>query len=102
MLESPRNRSCPSVSCIARWNTRRHEAGLRNGNNPSTTNTSANAASSESQKSGEPKAGYFFGAAGAGAGWLPIRIALKKSLLGSSTITSALLRKLARNASSVR
>ena len=102
MLDSPRKRSCPSVIRIARSKTRRHEVGLTKGRIPSTTSISAQAASSESQKSAGPKAAYFFGEAGAAGVGGPMRIALKKSLFGSTTNTSALLRKLARNASKVR
>ena len=71
------------------------EAGLKKGSSPSSTSISAQAASSRSQALA-PTAGYFLaGAAAAGAGPEP-RIARKNSLLGSITITSPLLRKLAR------
>ena len=88
-------RICPSVMRIARSNTSRHFGGLMNGSSPSTTNISANAPTSKSHKSGEDGTAYFFFALTAGAA-PELRSAWKKSLLGSITITSDLLRKLAR------
>ncbi len=93
MLDRPRKRICPSDSLVACSNSRRHAAGLKKGSSPSSTSISAQAASSRSQTP-EPTADYFFAGA-AGAGELP-RMARKNSLLGSITITSPLLRKLAR------
>jgi hypothetical protein len=96
MLLKPRNRSCPSLSCVARSNTRRQLAGLKNGSKPSITNIIAIAPSTRSSTS-MPGAAYLraAGAADAPPDALP-RMALKKSLPGSTTITSDLLRKLAR------
>jgi hypothetical protein len=97
MLDRPMNLICPSLILVARSNTPRHIGGLTNGSRPSTTSISANAPSSSSAKPGVAKT-YFFAAAAAGAFEAPEepRIALKKSLPGSTTITSDLLRKLAR------
>jgi hypothetical protein len=78
---------------IARSKMPRQDAGLKKGNKPSATSISAAAPSSRSQKLASAK-GYFRSRFGA-ASPLP-RIAAKKSLAGSSTITSDLLRKLAR------
>lgn len=76
---------------VARSNTRRHAPGLRNGSRPSMTSISASAANRISPK-GVP--GYFFAAEGSAA---PApRMDLKNSLFASSTMTSDLLRKLAR------
>ena len=96
MLDKPMKRIWPSLIFVARSNTPRHIGGLRNGRRPSTTSISANAPSISSMKPGSAKA-YFF-AAGLGALCPPEepRIALKKSLPGSTTITSDLLRKLER------
>ena len=100
MLLRPMKRICPSLTCVARSKTRRHCAGLMKGNNPSITSISANAPNSRSARlAAEPKI-YFFartaGAAGiAGTADAP-RMAWKNSLLGSTTITSDLLLKLAR------
>ena len=96
MLDRPMNRICPSLIFVARSNTPRHFGGLRNGRNPSTTNINANAPSSSSTKPGSAKAYFFAGAIGALCEMDEPRIALKKSLLGSTTITSDLLRKLDR------
>ncbi len=97
MLLRPRKRSCPSLSCVARSNTRRQMAGLKNGSRPSITSIIAIAASTRSSTS-SPRLLYLRGADG--AAWAPPdalpRMALKKSLPGSTTITSLLLRKLAR------
>ena len=97
MLERPMNLICPSLIFVARSNTPRHIGGLRNGSRPSITSINANAPSSNSAKPGAAKA-YFFAAVAAGAFEAPEepRIALKKSLPGSTTITSDLLRKLDR------
>ena len=100
MLQSPMKRICPSLIFVARSNTPRHIDGLRNGRKPSTTSISANAPNISSVKPGAAKS-YFFAA---GAAWAAgtfdapeePRIALKKSLPGSTTITSDLLRKLDR------
>ena len=86
-------RSCPSLMRVARSNIRRQVLGLKNGSRPSATNISAKAPSRTSPTA--VGAGYFF-AAGAGAAPPLPRMARKKSLLGSSTITSLLVRKLAR------
>ena len=86
----------PSVMRIARWKTPRHFGGLMNGSNPSITSISANAPTTRSHRLGEDAAtAYFFFAAAAGTAPEP-RIDWKKSLLGSTTITSLLVRKLAR------
>lgn len=67
---------------------RRQPDGDRKGNNPSITNTSANA--SQNVLLSKP---YFL--AGGGSGTAPPRIALKNSEVdGSSTITSLFLAKL--------
>lgn len=93
MLARPMKRIWPSLICVARSNIRRHVAGLKNGNSPSTTSISAPAASSVSQK---PGTRYFFAVAWGGASGPPLRMALKNSLAGSTTIMSDLLRKLER------
>lgn len=92
MLDRPRKRIWPSLIRIARSKTPRHAGGLRKGSRPSMTNIRATALSATSQKP-TPANGYFRGAA-----WPeePLRIVLKKSVLGSITIRSLLLRKLAR------
>ena len=97
MLDKPMNRICPSLIFVARSNTPRHIGGLRNGSRPSITSINANAPSSSSVKPGAAKT-YFFAAGAAGEFEAPEepRIALKKSLPGSTTITSDLLRKLDR------
>ncbi len=103
MLLNPRKRICPSLIFIARSNTRRQDGGLMKGSSPSTTSISAQAPSSASQISTKAGAAAYFLAAPAPA--VPLeapRIALKKSLLGSMTITSDLLRKLERYASRLR
>ena len=98
MLDKAMKRICPSLSFIANSNMARHFVGLTNGSRPSTTSISANAPSSRSQRPGAAGAatGYFLGAAGAAAPGPPLRIDWKNSLLGSTTIRSDLLRKLAR------
>ena len=90
------NRICPSLIFVARSKTLRHIGGLRNGRKPSTTNINANAPSNNSTKPGAAKAYFFAGAIGALCPIDEPRIALKKSLPGSTTITSDLLRKLDR------
>jgi len=97
MLDRPMKRICPSLIFVARSKTLRHIGGLRKGKKPSITSISANAPSSSSVKPGAAKA-YFFAAGAIGAFDVldEPRIALKKSLPGSTTITSDLLRKLAR------
>jgi hypothetical protein len=89
-------RICPSLIFVARSNTPRHIGGLKNGKKPSTTSISANAPSNSSMKPGWAKAYFFAGATGAPWPMEEPRIALKKSLPGSTTITSDLLRKLDR------
>ena len=101
MLVKPRKRICPSLICIAFSNTRRQEPGLRKGRSPSATSINAQALSAMSQKPTSANAYFLAGAAGDVA--LPPRIALKNSLpVGSTTITSLLLRKLERYASRLR
>lgn len=104
MLERPMKRICPSLNFIACSNTARHRTGLINGNSPSTTSINAKAPSSSSQRPGADATDYLLEARGAGAPATgpPLRIDWKKSLLGSTTITSDLLRKLARYASRLR
>ena len=103
MLARPMKRICPSLICVARSNTARQRGGLRNGSRPSTTSISAKAPTRYSQNVAPVTAGYFFPAAGgAGLGVGAPRIALKNSLLGSTTITSERLRKVARYASRLR
>ncbi len=96
MLDRPKNRIWPSLIFVARSNTLRQVVGLKNGSSPSITNISANAPSSTSPT---PAVNAYFRAAGAeglaAAPPLP-RMALKKSLPGSTTITSERLRKLER------
>jgi hypothetical protein len=95
-------RICPSLIFVARSNTPRHLGGLMNGSKPSTTSISAKAPSSRSQTPiAGPKA-YFFAGDGAGVATEAPRSAWKNSLPGSTTITSDLLRKLARYASRLR
>ena len=90
------NRICPSLNFIACSNIARHRAGLMKGSSPSTTSISANAPSSSSHSPGVAATAYFFGAADVPVLGPPLRIDWKKSLLGSTTIKSDLLRKLAR------
>ena len=99
MLDRPMNLICPSLNRVAFSNTARHFGGLMNGSRPSATSISAKAPSSKSQNVAADNA-YFFEAAEVAAE--PPRMALKNSLLGSTTITSLLLRKLARYASRLR
>jgi hypothetical protein len=104
MLDKPMKRICPSLIFVARSNTPRQVGGLMKGSKPSTTSISANAPSSRSQTlTAGPKAYFFAGfGAGAGAATEPPRSAWKNSLPGSTTITSDLVRKLARYASRLR
>lgn len=98
MLDKAAKRICPLLSFIAYSNIARHLTGLTNGNRPSTSSISANAPSSRSARPGAAAAAtsYFFGAAAAATPRPLLRIDWKNSLLGSTTITSDLLRKLAR------
>jgi hypothetical protein len=98
MLDRPMKRICPSLIFMARSNTLRHRGGLMKGSKPSTTSISAKAPSNRSRVLvSDPKIVYFFAGLGAGAAPSgPPRMAWKKSLLGSTTITSDLLRKLVR------
>ena len=102
MLDNAMKRICPSLSFIACSNTARHLVGLMKGSSPSTTSINAKAPSSNSHRPGGDATGYFLGVAAAAAPGPPLRIDWKKSLLGSITITSDLLRKLARYASRLR
>ncbi len=95
MLDRPRKRICPSDIRVACSNSLRQAAGLKKGSKPSSTSIKAQAASSRSQALA-PTGGYFRAGAGAAAGDGAPRIARKNSLPGSTTITSLLLRKLAR------
>jgi hypothetical protein len=76
------NRSWPSASCVARSKAARQLRGLSSGNKPSKS-------SSSPTLPGQRRAG-------AGAGVPLPRIDSKNSLLGSTTIRSERLRKLAR------
>ena len=91
-------RICPSDIFNARSKTCRHAVGLRKGNKPSNTNISANAPITQSSMVARQLAQRLAsGAATTGPAPPPApRIALKNSLDGSTTITSLLLRKLAR------
>ena len=99
MQKSPRKRSWPSLKRSARSKALRHAVGLKNGRNPSATSIKPSAPSAKSQN---PAPTYFFAPGAAGAGAALPRIALKNSLDGSTTMTSLLLRKLARYASRLR
>lgn len=101
MLLSPRNRICPSLNRVARSKTRRQAGGLRKGNNPSITSISAPAPSRRSQKPSVTTA-YLRGPGDGDCADEGPRIARKNSLLGSITITSDLVRKVARYASRLR
>ena len=96
MLDSPMNRICPSLIFIACANAARHLTGLMKGSSPSTTSINAKAPSSNSDRPGADATSYFLGAPAPAAPGPPLRIDWKKSLLGSITITSDLLRKVAR------
>ena len=85
MLAKPMKRIWPSLIARTRLKTSRQRAGLIKGISPSMTSTNASAASSS----------FTYLRAGAGAEPEP-RMALKKSLLGSTTITSLFFAKLAR------
>ena len=99
MLDRPRKRICPSLMRAARSKMLRHDDGLKKGSRPSATSINEPAPSSKSQKLASAKR-YFrsrltAGALAAVASAAP-RIAAKKSLPGSTTIRSVLLRKLDR------
>ena len=108
MLVRPKKRIWPSVIRVARSNVARHVPGLKNGSRPSNTSINAKApnrrsaiagiaGTAKTASTGAVGSDYFRGAAGAaGAAAPPPRMARKKSLLVSSTITSPLLRKVAR------
>jgi hypothetical protein len=96
MLDRPMKRIWPSVMRIARSNTLRHFGGLTNGSSPSITSISANAPTNRSHRLDEGATAYFFFAGTAGAAAPEPRMAWKKSLPGSTIITSFLVRKLAR------
>ena len=103
MLLRPMKRIWPSLIRVARSKTSRHFGGLMKGSRPSITSISAIAPSSRSPRLGAaPKAYFFFtgdASAAAPAAGVPEplpRSAWKNSLPGSTTITSDLLRKLAR------
>lgn len=86
MLNRPKKRICPSLSCSSCANIRRHPAGEAKGNRPSMTSTRAIASQIVS-----PSKIYFLAPAA-----LPPRKTLKNSDEdGSTTITSLLLLKLA-------
>ena len=90
-IERPKNRICPSSSCKSWLNISRHLRGAMRGRSPSKINTSEMATMIEDQK-----LTYFFTA---GAAWLPEELPLmvlkKSELLGSKTMTSLFLAKLA-------
>lgn len=88
MLNKPKNRIWPSLSCRIWLNIRRQPVGEKNGNRPSITRTRASA----SQRSALSTV-YFFAAA-AGAPW-PRNTLKNSDEDGSSTITSLFLAKLA-------
>lgn len=91
MLQSPKNRICPLLRRSICSNMPRQPRGEMNGSSPSITSTNASAA----HKLLLSKATYFLAA---GAALLPLpelRIDLKKSEDGSTTITSLFLVKLA-------
>jgi hypothetical protein len=97
MLIKPAVRICWSLRRMSCSNMRRQPAGLMAGINPSSTNNKAKAIQMASDTTHSIRGAhepYFFDEAGAVAP-LP-RMALKNSLLGSSTITSDLLRKVER------
>jgi hypothetical protein len=96
MLANAMNRICPSLSFAAVSNTARHRAGLTKGRTPSITSIKASAPSSSSQKPGATVHFFEDDLDGAATASPRPRIAWKKSLLGSTTITSVLLRKLPR------
>lgn len=86
MLHRPKKRTCPSLKRMTWLNTRRQPEGDRNGKRPSITRTRAMASQKVS-----PSTRYFLTAAGA---W-PRNTLKNSELLGSSTITSLFLLKLA-------
>jgi hypothetical protein len=59
MLHSPKNRTCPSLSCSSCWNMRRHAVGDTKGNKPSITSSRPSASQNASPESKR----YFFAAA---------------------------------------
>ena len=91
-LHRPKKRICPSLSASNCSNTRRHRMGDKKGNNPSMTSSRASAIQRLLPSS---TTAYFFAGAAAALAPLPDpRMDLKKSLEGSSTITSLFLLKL--------
>jgi len=86
MLHKPKKRICPSLNCRICANIRRQPGGDRKGKRPSITRTRAMASQNESLSTP-----YFFEAAGT---W-PRNTLKNSELLGSSTITSLFLEKLA-------
>ena len=96
MLDKPTNRICPSLIRSAFSKTARQCRGLTKGKNPSTISINANAPSNSSQPLGATATGYFLAAGAVDVPGPPLRIDWKNSLLGSTTIRSDLLRKLAR------
>ena len=99
MLLRPIKRIWPSLRRMARSKAARHRGGLMKGSKPSMTSISANAPSNRFQNPAAAKTYFLALTAGAPE---PPRMALKNSLLGSTIITSDLLRKLARYASRLR
>ncbi len=100
-LHRPTNRNWPSVNCVARSNMQRQLPGLNSGIRPSNTSINASAPSQRSdtaQSDGTQPATLPAHGCQAARYLLPppLRMALKKSLLGSTTITSLLFLKLAR------
>jgi len=91
MLASPMPRIWWSGMRRICSNMRRQPSGLMAGINPSSTSNKASAIHKASDI--QPTPGHFLAA---GAAALPPRKVLKKSLLWSSTITSDLLRNVAR------
>ncbi len=94
MLHRAMKRICPSLIFVARSKAARQRGGLMNGSRPSITSISANAPKSRLQRSVAAATDYFL--ADDGAAPEPPRIDWKKSLPASMTITSDLVRKLAR------
>lgn len=99
MLHRPKKRNWPSRQRRICANMRRHAAGDSSGSEPSITSTSANAVQNELLSKVVARRTYF---RAAGAARLGLRIALKKSLDSSSTITSLFLLKLDLYASRLR
>lgn len=92
MLHKPKKRSCPSCSSSSRWKVRRQPPGDRNGISPSSTSTKASADQKVSPS--KPLQPYFL-AAGTCAPLLPRKDLKNSDPLGSTTITSPFLLKLA-------